>query len=100
MTPDAGKLPINISVGQQTRANDEVFEDGDEVGIYVVNYDGSTAGTLTVSGNQVDNALFTFDGSKWTPENSIYWKNANTAADFYAYYPYSSSPNISAHLIV
>ena len=97
ITPDAGKLPINISVGQQTRANDEVFEDGDEVGIYVVNYDGSTAGSLAVSGNQVDNAQFTFDGSKWTPENSIYWKNANTAADFYAYYPYSSSPNISAH---
>ena len=95
--PEAEKIPINISVGQQTRANDEVFEDGDEVGIYVVNYDGSTAGTLAVYGNQVDNAQFTFDGSKWTPENSIYWKNANTAADFYAYYPYSASPNISAH---
>lgn len=97
ITPDAGKLPINISVGQQTRANDEVFEDGDEVGIYVVNYDGSTAGALAESGNQADNSKFTYSNSVWTPDETIYWKDANTAADFYAYYPYSASANISAH---
>lgn len=95
--PDAGKLPINISIGQQTRANDTTYENGDKVGIYVVNYNGATAGTLATSGNQVDNAQFTFDGSKWSPENSIYWKDKSTAADFYAYYPYSESTNISAH---
>lgn len=97
VTPDAGKLPINISIGQQTRANDTTYENGDEVGVYVVNYNGATAGTLATSGNQVDNAHFTFDGSKWSPENSIYWKDKSTAADFYAYYPYSESTNISAH---
>lgn len=97
ITPDAGKLPINISVGQQTRANDEVFEDGDEVGIYVVNYDGSTADALAESGNQADNSKFTYSNSVWTPDETIYWKDANTAADFYAYYPYSASANISAH---
>ena len=97
VTPDAGKLPINISIGQQTRANDTTYENGDEVGVYVVNYNGATAGTLATSGNQVDNAQFTFDGSKWSPENSIYWKDKSTAADFYAYYPYSESTNISAH---
>ena len=95
--PDAGKLPINISIGQQTRANDTTYENGDEVGVYVVNYNGATAGTLATSGNQVDNAQFIFDGSKWSPENSIYWKDKSTAADFYAYYPYSESTNISAH---
>ena len=95
--PEVEKIPINISVGQQTRANDEAFENGDEVGIYVVNYSGETAGTLAASGNQVDNAQFAYDGSKWSPENSIYWKDGSTAADFYAYYPYSASPNISAH---
>ncbi|MBR5812444.1 MAG: fimbrillin family protein [Alistipes sp.] len=85
------KLPINISVNQQTRANDEVFETGDNIGIYVVNYNGSTAGTLAATGNQADNSQFTYDGSKWSPENSIYWKDNTTATDFYAYYPYSSS---------
>ena len=96
-TQNAEKFPINISVGQQTRANDTDFENGDEVGIYVVNYNGSTAGTLAASGNQVDNVQFVYDGSKWTPEESIYWKDKNTAADFYAYYPYSASANIAAH---
>ena len=95
--PDVERIPINISVGQQTRANDTTYENGDEVGIYVVNYDGSTAGTLAASGNQVDNMRFEYNDGTWTPDATIYWKDKNTAADFYAYYPYSASANISAH---
>ena len=97
LIPDVGKLPINISVGQQTRANDTTYENGDEVGIYVVNYNGSTAGTLAESGNQADNSKFTYSNHAWTPDETIYWKDTNTAADLYAYYPYSASSNISAH---
>lgn len=97
VAPEFEKLPINISVGQQTRANDSTFENEDEVGIYVVNYDGSTAGTLAASGNQVDNERFTYNNGAWTPDETIYWKDQSTAADFYAYYPYSESVNISAH---
>lgn len=55
--PQMGKLPINISVGQQTRANDDTFDVNDEIGIYVVNYNGDTAGSLVASGNQVDNKI-------------------------------------------
>ena len=97
VTPDLEKFPINISVGQQTRATDTTFESGDEVGIYVVNYDGSTAGSLSATGNQVDNMHFTYSNNAWAPDETIYWKDKTTAADFYAYYPYSESPNISAH---
>ena len=97
ITSNIEKLPINISVGQQTRANDSTFENEDEVGIYVVNYDASTAGTLAASGNQVDNERFTYNNGAWTPDETIYWKDQSTAADFYAYYPYSESVNISAH---
>ena len=97
VTPDLEKLPINISVGQQTRANDSTYESGDEVGIYVVNYVGSTAGPLSATGNQVDNMHFTYSNNAWAPDETIYWKDKATAADFYAYYPYSASPNISAH---
>ncbi len=95
--PEIEKLPINISMGVQTRVNDSTYENGDEVGIYVVNYDGSTAGTLAASGNQVDNMRFEYNNGSWTPDATIYWKDKNTAADFYAYYPYSASANISAH---
>ena len=97
VTPDLEKLPINISVGQQTRANDSTYDSGDEVGIYVVNYDGSTAGSLKATENQVDNMRFTYRNSAWAPDETIYWKDKTTAADFYAYYPYSASANISAH---
>lgn len=84
-------------MGVQTRANDTTYENGDEVGIYVVNYDGSTAGTLAASGNQVDNMKFRYSYDNWIPNEPIYWKDQSTAADFYAYYPYSASANISAH---
>ncbi|MBR5885063.1 MAG: fimbrillin family protein [Alistipes sp.] len=96
-TPFEEKLPINISVGVQTRANDNSFDDGDAVGIYVVNYDGTTAGTLLTEGNQADNTKFTYNGSAWNSDETIYWKDKSTTTDFYAYYPYSASVDITAH---
>lgn len=97
--PDVERIPINISVGQQTRANDTTYENRDEVGIYVVNYDGSTVGSLQEEGNQVDNMRFEYNdnGGTWTPDAPIYWKDKSTSADFYAYYPYDASANVSAH---
>lgn len=99
-TPFEEKLPISISVDMQTRANDTTFESGDAVGIYVVNYDGTTAGTLKAEGNQADNAEFTYNGGGWNSDEPIYWKDKNTSADFYAYYPYSASVNIAAQPFV
>ena len=81
-TPEADKLPINIST-TLTRATDSAFEAGDKVGIYVVNEPDA----LAVSGNHVDNMGFTFS-SKWTPDTEIYWLDKSTKADFYCYYPY------------
>ena len=89
--PTDEKIPINISVGQQTRANDSNFQTDDKVGIYVVNYNGETAGSLANSGNHVDNIGFEYNGSAWAPDETIYWKDKKTSADFYAYYPYSTN---------
>lgn len=91
------KLPINLSIGQNTRANDAEFASGDEVGIYVVNYNGTTAGTLASTGNHVDNMKFTYSNSAWNPASAIYWLDKTTKADFYAYYPYSASANTASH---
>ena len=60
-TPEVSKMPISLTIGKWTRANDTTFESGDKVGIYVVNYDGSAAGALAASGNQVDNMRFTME---------------------------------------
>lgn len=91
------KIPINLSIGGYTRANDSAFETGDKVGIYVVNYNNATAGTLATSGNHVSNMQFTFSGTAWTPASAIYWKDDTTHADFYAYYPYGTPTNVAAH---
>lgn len=93
------KIPINVSMGVWTRATDTSYESGDKVGIYVVNYNGSTAGTLQSSGNHVDNMRFSYT-TKWTPDTEIYWKDQTTKADFYCYYPYGSPADVSAHSFV
>ena len=92
------KTPINLSVNPTTRANDTTYENGDKVGIYVVNYtNATTPGTLAASGNHVNNMQFELGNSGWTPTTPIYWLDKTTKADFYAYYPYSASANTSAH---
>ncbi len=91
------KIPINITAKVWTRATDAAFEQGDKAGIYIVNFNGSSVGSLTVTGNHVDNMCFTYSGS-WTPDTPIYWKDQITKADFYCYYPYSANvANVSAY---
>ena len=85
------KLPINISSSVSSSAIDLAFEVGDSIGLYVVNHnaDGSVA-ALQVSGNYVDNMQYTYN-STWTPATQTYWIDNSTHADFYLYYPYTSS---------
>ncbi|MDE5849900.1 MAG: fimbrillin family protein [Muribaculaceae bacterium] len=94
-TPTEKKLEIRISPSM-TRATDYGFETGDRVGLYVVNYSGSTPGTLANMGNHVDNMRFTYNGT-WTPDTQITWADSKTHADFYLYYPYANVQNVSAH---
>lgn len=85
------KLPININTTMASRATDFAFEAGDKIGLYVVNHnaDGSAA-ALKVSGNHVDNMQYTYN-TTWTPATQTYWSDNKTHADFYLYYPYTSS---------
>lgn len=90
----AGLITISGEISQiyQTRANDSGFADKDEIGVYIVDYNGGDAGTLKNNGNRADNVKFTFDEAayKWTPEHDIYWKDKETHIDVCGYYPYSS----------
>ena len=79
------KWPINISTSI-TRATDTAFENGDKVGIFIVNQPNA----LKASGNYVDNMAFTYSG-KWSSASPIYWKDETTKADFYCYYPYADN---------
>ena len=82
---DWGKVPIQISTSI-TRATDTAFENGDKVGLFVVNVPNA----LKASGNHADNICHTYSGS-WTAKTPIYWLDETTKADFYCYYPYSST---------
>lgn len=64
------------------------FTAGDQVGLYIVKGDDSK---LKSSGNWVENALMTFDGTKWTcdlPSGKEYYPRDGSKLSFYAYYPY------------
>ena len=93
--PSPHAVPIKISTTMEsvdgTRATDYGFEAGDRIGLFVVNHNADgTPGTLQPVGNHVDNMRFTYSGT-WTPDEQIYWKDETTRADFYLYYPYTTS---------
>lgn len=91
--PDNEKMEIKINPSvNASRATDYGFESGDCIGLYVVNYNGATAGSLANRGNYIDNMRFRYSG-QWTPDTPIYWKDNSTHADFYLYYPYN--PNVT-----
>ena len=95
------KVQIYGEVHQQpaTRvAVDDGFCTGDVVGVYLVNYDGATPGTLKVEENQADNVRFTFnENGEWVSEYDIYYKDNETNVDMYGYYPYADPTSIEAY---
>lgn len=92
-------LSGEISQVYQTRVNDAGFCDGDQVGIYVVDYNGSTPGQLLDEGNRADNVKHTFDEAnfKWNGAYDIYFKDNRTNVDIYGYYPFAYPDNVSAY---
>lgn len=95
------KICIDGTVGQQdaTRVDDNGFCDGDQIGLYGVNYTdkNSKRGELLDQGNQVDNARYTYDEANniWESTGSIYYKDAETNIDLYAYYPYDTPEQVN-----
>lgn len=82
-----------------TRVNDNGFCDGDEMGVYIVDYQGTTPGTLQNSGNRGNNVKHTFDEAayKWNSAYDVYWKDEHTHIDVYGYYPFSSPEDVNAY---
>ena len=71
----------------QTKVSAGAFEEADQIGLYVTDYvNETTPMPLQISGNRANNSLVTFDGSIWTPDQTIYWGSGKS--DVYAYYPY------------
>ena len=85
------RIPIGISTSI-TRVTETAFESGDQIGLYVVNRnDDGSQNDLKPSGNYVDNIRYTYSYNTWTPDETVYWKDDKTCADFYLYYPYQAA---------
>ena len=82
-----------------TRVNDNGFCNGDVMGVYIVDYDGGTPGTLKASGNRGDNVRHMFDepNYKWNSAYDLYWKDKHTHIDVYGYYPFANPESIDSY---
>jgi hypothetical protein len=82
-------LSGNIQQENATRASDYGFVTGDRMGVYIVDYENDSPGTLSASGNRASNVLYTFNGDKyeWTAPVDIFWRDKFTPVDVYGYYP-------------
>jgi hypothetical protein len=92
-------LSGNIEQNYVTRVNDSGFTNGDNMGVYVVDYSGDTPGTLLSTENRADNVRHTFDetNNKWTSAYDIYFKDKNTPVDIYGYYPFAAPSNVNKY---
>jgi len=101
-THPTSAMRINAQIEQNytTRVNDSGFGDGDQIGVFVVNYQDGEPQPLQLSGNHADNVKFTYseaDG-KWTGSYQLYWKDSTTPVDAYGYYPFNASlPSVTAY---
>ena len=83
---DAYKVSIYSDIFQQpaTKVTTDGFCTADQVGVYIVNYNGETPGTLKVEDNQADNVRFSYnDAGEWVSDYDIFYKDNDTKVDFY-----------------
>lgn len=81
-----GLMTFNVlhpheAAGATSRVTSTAFENGDRVGLFISRQEAP----LEVSGNYVNNAALTFNGTEWTPDNPVYWDGGSY--NIYAYYP-------------
>ncbi len=90
-------LTGEISQECVSRANDGGFAYGDEIGVYIVDYEGTIPGALKSQGNRADNVRHTYDAAsrRWKADYDLYWKDKHTRIDVYGYYPYGSPDNVN-----
>ena len=85
---DKGEIQLElVHPGAVTRATDTAFEGTDRIGVYVT----AAGEQLQIGGNEVNNELFTYNGTSWTSARKVYWNKGSH--DVYAYYPYAKQVN-------
>ena len=98
---DSGRIRLAGEINQvaTTRVNDDGFADGDVMGVYIVDYEGTQPGTLLSKGNRGDNVRHTFDEAayRWDSAYDLFWKDKHTRIDVYGYYPFAAPDDVNAY---
>lgn len=87
LTTTNGEVSFICTYDDATRVTDTKFESKDEIGVYMT----AKNTKLQLGGNELNNELFTYNGSSWTASRKVYWEKGDH--DVYAYYPYTSKVN-------
>lgn len=82
---DSNIMKFEVTYPSATRVANNAFENGDQIGLFLT----ENAQELEVSGNYVNNAAVTYDGTDWNTATPIYWNEGTYNA--YAYYPFGNS---------
>jgi hypothetical protein len=90
------QMKFNMSLPCNTKATAAEFESGDQVGIFVVEYNNDVPFPLQISGNWANNVKTQYDGSSWKPSKKIYWPE--NRVDVYGYYPYMQLNSVDEQL--
>lgn len=86
--PEQGEITLlMMHPGMETRVTETAFENKDSIGVYVTAADAN----LQLGGNEVNNELFTYNGTSWSSKRKVYWNEG--AHNVYAYYPYTKQVN-------
>ncbi|MBD5263882.1 MAG: leucine-rich repeat protein [Bacteroides sp.] len=100
-TDDSGRIRLAGEINQvaTTRVNDDGFADGDVMGVYIVDYEGTQPGSLLSKGNRGDNVRHTFDEAayRWDSAYDLFWKDKHTRIDVYGYYPFAAPDDVNAY---
>ena len=84
-------LSGRVEAAAVSRVDEQGFQDGDVMGVYITDYEGDKASPLAETGNRATNMPFTYDeaANRWEGAHEVYWKDGTTAVDVYGYYPYA-----------
>lgn len=79
------------------------FTDRDPIGLYATNYNGTSPGGLSSTGNQADNVSYVYNGNSntWQSSDVAHYRDTETAVDLIGYYPYmeiSDACNVSTSI--
>lgn len=84
---NSNEIKFICQYDEESRATDTNFESKDQIGVYMTAKDAQ----LQLGGNELNNELFSYNGTAWASSRKVYWNDGEH--NVYAYYPYSSTIN-------